>query len=270
MSDLFERQPQYAANAFGGGENWRKSIDDFIHAANARGKEYLARSEAYAQKYKMPLNDGQFEYLRRGIDNGDFDEGEVYRQAASMYIGNRTNMPADFVREHLDYFTAALNIDDQREGGRREEAPAGFWRQVYNRYKIGDLNTQANELKFELMGAKDPEWRAALMREIERLEGEAEQYYAGEIDASTAKGKALWALGTMAETLPYMRNSLWRRALGSFIGKGLGVPFLGEFIGWSYGLQVEGGALYYDLIQKGVDDDIARGRRRSAGRSPLR
>ena len=246
-------QPQSHDPHYQDAQQWRKPFDDFIHEAERRGKEYITQREVYTQKYKINLTDGQFAYLQQGIDNELFDEKEIYKQAAALYIGNRMSLPSDFVRENLDYWTVGLNIDDE------VETPAGFWRQIINRFKMGDINTTASQLKFELMGVDpdaDPGWRATLIKEIERLEREREQYYLGEPDTKTVKGKALWALGTIADSLPYMLKMMSVQTAGGFVP--YAGPFLAEFLSWEYGMEIEGGSLYYELIKKGIDHDIAK------------
>jgi len=253
MSDFFNRTPLHVSQTYENSEDWRKNVTDFFHEADLRGKQHLSQLETYAQKYKVDLNDGQFAYLKQGIESGLIDEEEVYKQAASMYIGKRTALPSDFVRKNLEYFSTALNIDSKLK------TPAGFWQQVINRYKMGDIQIAGNELKYELMHADDPKWRTALQKEINRLELLSEQYYTGEPDTGTAKGKALWALGLIAETAPYIKNMMIRQTAGTVVGSLAGLPFLGGLIGWQYGLEVEGGGLYYELIKQGIDHDIAKG-----------
>ena len=253
MGDLFEKAPNDLYGTTGGAHDWRKGADEFIRSAEEHGKNYLAQREIYANKFKVNLTDGQLSYMNQSIEDGTLDEDEIYRQAASMYIGKRTSLPHEYVRANLENFAAMMNIDYQRV------SPAGFWRHIESRYKMSDANTTANELKGELMMTDDPKWRAMLLKEIKRLERVSEQFYTGEPDTKTLKGKAMWALGTIADSLPYMRNMAWRQAAGTAVGSVAGVPELGAFIGWQYGAQVEGGALYYELLEKGVDHDIARG-----------
>jgi len=257
MSDLFEKYGERSLPDTVQGADWRANMENFRQKANQQGKENLAQREADVNKYKINLSDDQFEFLRRAAESGTVDEDEMYKQAASIFIADRHGLPAPMVRKNLDEFSLALNIN------REQYPPAAFWDVVKSRYRMADNNTKANELKWELRNASDPQFREALIKEIRRLEEENSSLYdTGEIDTKTAKGKALWALATITDSIPYMRNMMIRQAAGNVIGSILGIPKLGKLdvgrlAGWNYGKNVEGGALYWDLLEAGVAHDVA-------------
>jgi hypothetical protein len=253
MSDIFDAQQEHAGALFSRGNGYRQHTDAFLKQAAQRGLEHLARREEDIDKYKVNISSGDYDVIYQGIQNGVIDEDEAYRLAASIYIADREGLPVDAVHSQLESFLPVFNIDPN---GKK---PQQFLASIFNSYRMEANYLRSNELKYELMNADDPEWEAVLLKEIKRLEAVNGQLEDAGLDTATARGKALYAFRTIAGTVPYTLNMMLRQVAGTYAGSLAGFPQLGAFAGWNYGRQVEGGALYYDLIARGIPKDIARG-----------
>ncbi|MDR0601717.1 MAG: hypothetical protein LBG42_04985, partial [Treponema sp.] len=268
MSDIFEQKrrqeqifntdPRIAAEA---ATRINRQEAEFQQNLNGQIQEYLRLSTLKENKYFAPLSDEDLIVLETAQEAGVMTEDEAYKQATSIALAKRYNMNQAYVRQNLEAFLAAEDIDTTKKVPRT----------VFNGF-VARARTGINSLNMGRFGSRLIEMDASgntdtaesIRTYLRALQQENEALEFG--DESLAKNGVLRFLqkevvGGTLESLPYTMYIMGASAIGSLFAGTAGARAAGFAAGW----ELVAGQEYFALTElkdengnQLIDNDLAR------------
>jgi hypothetical protein len=257
-NDIFSVDPRKAAET-AEKENRRKA--EFQTYLNRQAEKYLGLRDLKNYKYYAPLTDEDILVLEAAQETGVLSEDEVYKQATSIGIARKYGIDSGYVRQNLEAFLAAEDIDTAGK------IPRSWFNGFVSRARIGANSMLTGIFGNELLKEESKgitETSAALREYLRALKTENESLQFG--DESLSQNPVLKFLqkevvGGALESLPYTAYIMGAAAIGTLMAGSWG----GRAGSLSAGLQVVSGQEYFNLTElkdsegnQLIDNDIAR------------
>lgn len=214
------------------------------------------------------MNDAEYAFLSRMAAKSDDPEGVLIKGAAALTISRNTSLPVSYCLSNLDEISKA-------QVGTPAQSEQAWLASIVNSYKIGDLTVQRGNIGKQYANAE----RAG--QDITELAKQMQDIDA-QIESLKDYAPRTWAtkaLQIVAQSLPYTLNVSAVSTGAGLAAKGVtaAIPGIADDIAvgavrWITGIagamktkDVLWGSMYYDMVQDGVDKDVAYGMSQSSG-----
>ncbi|MDR3162130.1 MAG: hypothetical protein LBU28_11035, partial [Spirochaetaceae bacterium] len=246
MSDLFERlQPTNLFTADrDAAQRSRAESNDFWDRQNREQQEVNRRRQENLDRYTVHLSDDQYEILNLAIANAEIPEDEAYNMAASIKLSEKYGIPLAVARQNLERYRDAIF------GTGKRYTPKDSFTAIADNWRIGVNTITLGQLGSELSNAHelgDDERAAALREQIQQIKQENES-----LADYQDRNLVVEALKFGAQSAPFSGVVAAPMILGSLL------PGVGTAAGFAVSMALTRGQEYIDLLDAGVNPEIAR------------
>lgn len=216
----------------------------------------------------IELSENEYNYISRFAADQADPQKAIYDATSAILFSRQTGFPVDYCLQNLD-------ILSQEQIGEKYQPTQTWWKSITNSYRIGELTIDRGNIGKLYAQARhngeDFSQYEAQMKEID-----------SQILARQDNIPRSWitkALKATAESIPYTANITVARGAASLVGRGITalipgiadnvaeriIEVLAGVAGTMKTSDIMWGSMYYDMINNGIDENVAWNMSRSSG-----